>query len=324
MRIPCRSTFSKLLLREHVMRKQFFNIEKIAPVFKDSFARFRRSDPLRLASSVAFFTIFALPPILIILIHMLGFVFSAEIVSGEFFEELSEIFGKAAASQVQVIFFNIETRDGHWLYTLTGIIFLCFVSTTLFIVVQRSINELWDIKLKPVNKRTQLLLMFKNRLVALAIIFCAGLLVLSSLISDALLVVLARYLAALVPEFYLSLLHWGSHFITAGVAMIWFAIVFKYLPDAFTAWRVVWVGAALTAILFEIGKMILGRLLVNSGLTSVYGAAGSLIILLLFIFYSAMILFYGASFTKAYATFSGTRIIPNAYATEFQIKDINT
>lgn len=304
-------------------RMRFISIDKIAPVFRDSFDRFRRNDPLRLASSVAFFTIFALPPILILLIHMLGFVFSAEIVSGQFFEELSEIFGKPAASQLQDTFFKLDSRAGNWFYTLLGFIFLGFVSTTLFIVVQQSIHELWDIKLKAIDKRKQLLLMFKNRLVALAIIFCTGLLVLSSLISDALLVVAGKYLIKLFPELYLSLVHWGSHMITALMAMVWFAIVFKYLPDAYTPWRVVWVSAAVTAVLFEIGKMILGRLLVNSGLSSVYGAAGSLVILLLFIFYSSMILFYGASFTKSYATSSGFRIIPKDYATEYLIKDIS-
>ncbi|QHT70118.1 YihY/virulence factor BrkB family protein [Rhodocytophaga rosea] len=305
------------------MEKILVSVRKIIPVFIDAFARFKRNDPLRLSSSVAFFTIFALPPILILLIHLLGFVFSEEIVSGEFFEELSEAFGKATARQLQVIFHNIEVKSGSYLFTAMGVLFLCFVSTTLFMIVQQSINELWDIQLKHTSRRSRLSRMIKNRLMALLIIICTGLLVLSSLIWDTSLVLMGKYLVKLIPEYYVSLVHGGNHLITALIAMIWFAIIFKYLPDADTPWRVIWLSAGLTALLFEIGKMILGKLLVNSGVTSVYGAAGSIVIMLLFIFYSSMILFYGASFAKSYSIFSGKPIIPKEYATEYEINEVS-
>jgi membrane protein len=291
-------------------------------IFKDAYARFKSNKPLRMASSTAYFTIFALPPILIILIHLLGVFLNEQIVSGELFRELKESFGEESTDLIQTIFYNLQQREGNWLFTLGGIILLFFISTTLFIIVQGYIDELWDIKPKTSSKREELTLLFKQRLKSLGMIIFSGLLVLSSLISDTLLYVLGNYLAKAVPKYDFDILHMLSHFISMAVETIWFVVLFKYLPSMRTSWKAVFAGAAVTGVMFELGKVIMGKLLVNSGLSSIYGAAGSFVILLLFIFYSSMILFYGASFTKAFAQHTGKYMAPKPHAIQYEIKEL--
>jgi membrane protein len=298
------------------------NIITIFSVFKVAFRKFKVNKPLRMASSTAYFSIFALPPILIILINLFGSLFSEDIVSGELFSELKESFGAEGTAQVQTIFYNLQERDGNWLYTIGGIVLLFFISTTLFLIVQGYIDELWDIRQKQSNVKTEFMLIFKQRMKSLAIIIFSGILVLSSLVSDTLLYLLGSYLAKAVPRYDFDILHMASHLLSILVETIWFAVVFKYLPSMRIAWRAVFAGAVVTGIMFESGKVILAKLLINSGVTSVYGAAGSFVLLLLFIFYSSMILFYGASFTKTFAEHTGTYMIPKAHATHYEIKEI--
>jgi membrane protein len=278
--------------------------------------------PLRMASSTAFFSIFALPPILIILINLLGAIFNKEIVSGELFGELKENFGAEGTSQIETIFYNLQQREGNWLFTVAGIIFLFFVSTTLFLVVQSYIDELWDIKQKKSNKKTEIMLILNQRVKSLGIILFSGLLVLSSLVSDTLLYLLGGYLAKTIPTYDFDILHVVSHMISILIETIWFAVLFKYLPSMRTSWKAVFAGAVLTGVMFEFGKMILARLLINSGVTSVYGAAGAFVLLLLFVFYSSMILFFGASFTKTFALHTNIYMIPKPHAIKYEIKEI--
>jgi membrane protein len=291
-------------------------------VFKDAYERFKVNKPLRMGSSTAYFSIFALPPILIILINLLGTFFNEDIVSGELFKELNQSFGEAGTAQLQSIFYNLQKREGNWLYTVVGVVLLFIISTTLFLIVQGYIDELWDIKPKKSGLRAEFMLILKQRVKSLGIIIFSGVLVLSSLVSDSLLYVLGGYLSKTIPEYDFDILHITNHFLSILVETIWFAVVFKYLPSLRIGWRAVFAGAAVTGIMFEIGKMILGKLLINSGITSVYGAAGSFVLLLLFIFYSSMILFYGASFTKAFAQYSGTYMTPKSHATEYEIKEV--
>lgn len=291
-------------------------------IFKDAYERFKSNKPLRMASSTAYFTIFALPPILIILINLLGVFLNERIVSGELFGELKESFGEAGTAQLETIFNNLQQREGNWLFTVGGIILLFFISTTLFIIVQGYIDELWDIKPKKSSKKEELTLRLKQRIISLGIIIFSGLLVLSSLVSDTLLYVLGRYLAKTIPRYDFDIIHIISHFISIVVETTWFAVLFKYLPSMRIAWKAILAGAVVTGIMFESGKVIMGKLLVNSGVSSIYGAAGSFVILLLFIFYSSMILFYGASFTKTFAQHTGKYMVPRSHAIQYEIKEL--
>jgi membrane protein len=297
-------------------------IINLLSIFKNAYERFKSNKPLRMASSTAYFAIFALPPILIILINLLGSFLTEEIVSGELFSELNESFGTEGTAQLQTIFYNLQQREGNWLFTLGGTVLLFFISTTLFLIVQGYIDELWDIKPRKSGIGTEFMLIFKQRLKSLGIILFSGILVLSSLVSDTLLYLLGAYLAKIIPQYDFDILHIASHLLSIVIQTIWFAVLFKYLPSMRIAWRAVFAGAIVTGIMFESGKVILAKLLVNSGVTSVYGAAGSFVLLLLFIFYSSMILFYGASFTKTFAEYTGTYMAPKAHAMQYEIKEL--
>jgi membrane protein len=291
-------------------------------IFKDAYKRFNANKPLRMASSTAYFTIFALPPILIILINLLGAFLNEHIVSVEFFGELQESFGQESTAQLQTIFYNLEQRGGDWLFTLGGVVLLFFISTTLFMIVQGYIDELWDIKPRKSSKSRELALILRQRIKSLGIILFSGLLVLSSLVSDTLLFVLSGYLAKLIPRYNLDIIHIVSHILSIVVETIWFAVLFKYLPSMRIAWQAILAGAIVTGVMFELGKIILGKLLINSGVTSVYGAAGSFVLLLLFVFYSSMILFYGAAFTKTFALHTGKYMVPKPHAIQYEIREL--
>jgi membrane protein len=297
-------------------------IVSVFSIFKDAYERFKTNRPLRMASSTAYFSIFALPPILIILINLLGTFFNKEIVSGELFSELKESFGAAGTAQLQAIFYNLQQREGNWLFTVGGIFLLFIISTTLFLIVQGYIDELWDIKPRKSSVRKEFMLILKQRIKSLGIIIFSGLLVLSSLVSDSLLYLLGSYLAKTIPRYDFDILHLTSHMLSVLIETIWFAVIFKYLPSMRISWRAVFAGAAVTGVMFEVGKMVLGRLLVNSGVTSVYGAAGSFVLLMLFIFYSSMILFFGASFTKTLAQHTGKYMAPKSHAMQYEIKEL--
>lgn len=297
-------------------------IIRFLSIFKDAYERFMFSKPLRMASSTAYFTIFALPPILIILINLLGAFLNENMVSGEFFGELKESFGEEGTVLLQTIFNNLQQREGNLLFTIGGVVLLFFISTTLFMIVQGYIDELWDIKPKKSSKRKEFTLVLKQRLKSLGIIIFSGLLVLSSLVSDTLLYVLNGYLEKIIPRYNLDILHIVSHIVSILVETVWFAVLFRYLPSMRISWQAVFAGAAVTGIMFEFGKIIMGKLLVNSGVTSVYGAAGSFVLLLLFIFYSSMILFYGASFTNTFAQQTGKHMVLKPHAIKYEIKEL--
>lgn len=289
---------------------------------KEAARLFGRNDPLRMAASTAFFSMFALPPILFILIHLLGYLITAKVISNELFRELQQLFGTQTARQIGLVFTNFERAGDAIAFPVVGLVFVLFVSTTLFVVIRSSINDLWNIKQKSGNSRKLLLIGLKSRAVSLGIILCAGILVLLATLSDVALLFLGKYLDELVPQFDRWLIYAANHLVSLLILTIWFAILFKYLPDVQIQWKAAWVGAGVTAVLLEIGKEILEKLLVNSGISSIYGAAGSIVLFLLFIFYYALILFYGASFTRVYIRHTHGTFKPRSYAASYQGRQV--
>lgn len=286
-------------------------------VFLLAYRQLSYNDPLRLGAATAFFTIFSLPAILLIVVNALGIVFSKAIISGELFQEMEDVVGKNASRQVMLVFRNMEDLVWSWVYTAAGFLFMLFISTTLFVVVQRSINEIWSVQVKTGR---QMLVHLRHRFTSLLLILMSGGMVLLALLSDVFLAFTWHWLHENTPRLDVYLLLVANQVITLSIVTVWFAILFRYLPDARIAWKAIWAGAALTAVLFSLGKFILRQLLVSSQLDSIYGAAGSVILLLLFIFYSSFILYYGASFTKAYAEYARLPFLVKPYAEEYEIK----
>jgi membrane protein len=287
-------------------------------LMKDAYKEFKQNDPLRFGSSTAFFTTFALPPILVILTNLFGMLYNAEFISQQLIYKLQTLFGNRGATQLYLVLRNIQQIPTHWSYALLGMLFLIFVSTTLFIVVQKSLNELWHIQ--PKTKGWKLKNFLKNRAISLAIILVSGILFIISLLADSAVAYMGSSLEIYLPTATAWLIRIANQLASLGFVTVWFAITFKYLPDARIRWRPVWVGATVTATLFTIGKFILNNLLINSNLGPIYGPSASILLIMLFVFYSSMILFYGASFTRTYARYAAFHIRPKSFARLYQLR----
>lgn len=286
-----------------------------------SFDEFKRNEPLRLAGASAFFTTFALPPILIILVQIIGLVFRIQNLRDKFFVHLAGVLGRQSAAQVRVTFLGFTSLAKNWFLVAAGFVFLMFVATTLFKVIKDSINQLWNVK-----GITEQPFKFKleKRAVSLVIILLAGFLFIGGMLVEGLEVFLLQYtgeLPADTANFVTSLI---NNVISGVIVSVWFAVLFKVLPDAKVSWRVVIAGGIFTGILFTIGKIIIRYMLSKGNITNIFGASGSLVLLLLFVFYSSFILYYGACFTKVYASFIDQPIKAASYAVKYKMVEVKS
>lgn len=288
-------------------------------ILKESYTELSNSDPLRLAAATAFFTTFALPAILIIMIQFIGFVYNPEAFSDDLFERLRVILGFESAQQIKEVLEGFQEQADNWYITLGGFLFLMFVATTLFKIVKDSINQLWEIKLE---HRARFGKRMKQRAKAMAVIVFAGILFLASLLSDALIAILSDLIKDYWPAITKAFIQIIRQVFAIAIVTVWFAVVFKFLPDARTPWKTAFAGAFFTAVLFTGGKFLLGWLLSGSNIGSIYGASGSIVLILLFVFYSSFILYYGAAFTKQWGKYTNNELRPRDYATFYELAEI--
>jgi membrane protein len=289
-------------------------------MLRASARRLKENDPLRLGASTAFFTIFALPPILILVINLLSLIFNREIISGELFESLQMIFGVQSAELIQGIFNNLLQIERNLLFGLVSIVFFMFVSTTLFVVIKHSINQVWNVKMA--RHASSLSSTLLGRGISLAIILFSGVLFLAALLSETLLTFLSGYLSQILPRAGYLLIVAANHFVSLVIFTVWFAMLFRYLPDMILRWRAIWIGATFTSVLFSIGQFALTRILALGQLANIYGASASFVVLMLFIFYSSLILYFGAAFTKVYASFTRLDSRLRKHAIEYEITEV--
>ena len=286
---------------------------------REAFRLLVKNDPMRLAGATAFFTTFALPPILLILIQLLSLMFNRKTISQQLFVQLSGIVGKDSVHQLIDVLEGFRGMAGNWLVTIGGFFFLVFVATTLFKVIQSSVNQLWMIRSSG-KKKFQTAM--RGRLKSFLIIVFTGLLFIASLITDSLSAFFGRRLDELMPVMSFYLNNTISTLISVAVVWMWFSVLFRYLPDGRPAWRIAFTGGLLTSILFTIGKVILKWLLPNSNIGVVYGASASIVLLLLFVFYSSLIFYYGAAFTKVWSMHRKQPILPMYNANYYDYADI--
>ncbi|MDQ6814188.1 MAG: YihY/virulence factor BrkB family protein, partial [Bacteroidota bacterium] len=265
-----------------------------------SFKVFKRNDPLRLAGATAFFTTFALPPIIIILVQIIGLVFRIQNLRDKFFVHLAQVLGRQSAAQVRITFLGFTSLAKNWFLVAGGFIFLMFVATTLFKVIKDSINQLWNVK----STSTQpIRLQLEKRVVSLIIILLAGILFICGMLVEGLDAFLHQYTGEIPTDTANFLTILFNNVFSVIIVSVWFAILFKALPEARPSWQVVAAGGFFTGVLFTIGKIIIRYMLSLGDITNIFGASGSLVLLLLFVFYSSFILYFGACFTKVYASF---------------------
>jgi len=279
------------------------------------------NDPLRLGAATAFFTTFALPPILIILIQVMGSLYSASIVRGLLLTKLSHLLGAPAAGLVEQILQNVTNVQRSRLVTWVGFGFLLFVSTTLFVVIQHSLNQLWQIR--PRRGGGQLGKVLKERARSLGVLVATGILSVLAFLTDAALAFLADYVRDFDANFGYYLFQVFNQITSLLILAAWFAVTFRNLSSAQVPWRAVIRGAILTALLIDLGEYLLGYLLVPHNLGPIYGPASSIVLVLLFVFYSAMIFYFGACFTKVYAHYLNMDIRPKKSAVRYRLVEVD-
>jgi membrane protein len=278
------------------------------------------NDPLRLGAATAFFTSFALPPILIILIQLLSSLYSSSLVRQLLLAKISNLVGASAAGLVSQIVMNVADPTRSRLVTVLGFAFLLFVATTLFTVIQHSLNQLWQIRpRRGTGKFSQAL---RERARSAGVLLATAGLSLLAFGADSALGLFAES----IHEFDATFAYFVVRALNALVGWLilaaWFGVTFRTLSLAKVPWRAVTRGAALTALLISVGEVVLGHLLVARDLGPVYGPASSLVLVLLFVFYCAMIFYFGAAFTKAYAHRIGMDIRPKKRAVRYRLVNV--
>ena len=274
------------------------SLKLIGTILRDALKLFLKNDPLRMAGATAFFTMFAMPPILIILIQAFSLFIDPQTIRHELFISLSDVFGKEAVRQIVSVIRAVRKLSYNWVATTLGFVFLLFVATTVFKVIRSSINQIWDVHKQPVEKKVMASLQSRSQ--SLGVIFVTGLLFSIGVFIESVQVLIGNYFVKIFPSLSGVLNQLLSFIISTLITAIWFMIIFRYLNDSRPKWTIAWKGALFTSVLFSVGKIILHLLLTYNNITNIYGASAAIVLLLLFVFYSAMILYYGAAFTKVW------------------------
>ncbi|HSJ67050.1 MAG TPA: YihY/virulence factor BrkB family protein [Anditalea sp.] len=287
--------------------KEKVTIKKVWEVLKTSGKRWNDADPFRQAAIISFYAILSLPALMVVIISIAGYFFGDEAVSGNLSNEISEMIGADAAVMIEDLVANASQAESSTIGIIIGVGVIIFGATTVFFQLQKSLNRIWGLIPKPGGALKKYLV---DRLFSFGLILVIGFLLLISLVLSALMAILSEWLQTFLPSYLFVLINILNYLISLGVIATLFAMMFKMLPDAKIEWRTVWVGGFLTAFLFEIGKFGLSIYFGTAEPESVYGAAGSIILILIWISYVSMILFYGAEFTRTWAVEFGHGVRP--------------
>lgn len=286
------------------------SVKQIWRLLKETFKEWQDDNASRLAAALSYYTIFSLAPLLIIAIAIAGAVFGDEAAKGEIVKQIEGLVGEAGAEVIQTALQNAQKPDTRNFASIISIGVLLFGASNVFAQIQDALNTIWEVEPKPGRSIWQTL---RKRFLSFAMVGGVGFLLMVSLILNAVLAGMVNYFGSLIPGFDF-LWQFANFAISFGVITLLFALIYKVMPDAKIAWNDVWIGAAMTSLLFVIGKSLLGLYLGNGSFGSAYGAAGSLIVLLAWINYAAQIIFFGAEFTQVYASKYGSHIVPDENA----------
>jgi membrane protein len=280
-------------------------------VLKNCFKGFSDDKITKLSAALAYYTVFSLGPLLIVIVSLCSIFLGREAVEGTIYAQIESFVGKDAAIQMQDIIKNAAIGGKGKIAAVIGIITLLIGATTIFAEIQDSINSIWALKIKPKAGWFKLV---KTRLLSFGVIGSLGFLLLVSLGVTAIVEALSKRLQAYFPDVTVIIFYIINLVVTFAVVTAIFSVIFKVLPDAKVKWKDVIAGAITTAILFMLGKFAISFYISKSNIGSTFGTAGSLVVLLVWIYYSSIILYFGAEFTKAYAMKYGGQIHPNHYA----------
>ena len=294
------------------------SLKSIGALVKQAASEWIDQDVSSRGAALAFYTLFAIAPLFVIVLAIAGLWFEEEAARRELFSQVSGLVGSAGGEAIQqLVTAARQPQAGIWA-TAFAVVALFVGATGVFVQLQDALNAIWGVRRLPGRGLRDFI---RDRLLSFALILGIGFLLLVSLVLSAGLSALDNFMVGWLPA--QATLWQGINFVISfGVITLLFAMIFKVLPDAKIAWGDVWIGAFITALLFNLGKYLLGLYLGRSSVSSAYGAAGSLVIVLLWVYYSAQILFFGAKFTQIYSNRHGACIEPVPGAKEVTLKDV--
>jgi membrane protein len=280
-------------------------------LFKTAFNEWMEDNTFRLAASLAFYTIFSIAPILLISVEIAGFIFSRGAAREQLIMQVEDLAGVQGGQAVAQILDSVGVWEGNWIAVAVGIGTILAGSTVVFAELQSALNQIWDVQPDPRHGAFKSLI--RTRVRSFAVVLSVGFLLLVSLVVSASLAAAHNYLAAVLP---VTPWLWQiiNFLISLAITTLLFAMIYKYLPDVQITWKDVGIGALVTALLFNVGKSLIGLYLGQAAVASTYGAAGSFVVFLLWVYYSALISFFGAEFTQVYARRYGSKIRPERHA----------
>ena len=285
---------------------------KILKMLKTALIRWFDRDPFREGAIIAYYAIFSLPGLLVLIITLAGYFFGDEAVSGKLNSQISDAIGTDSAEMVQTMVKSSMTSDDSVWATILGIGTIIFGATAVFAQFQKSINNIWEVE--PSKSKSGIWLFFKSRLFSFGLIVTIAFLLLMSLVLSSMLSALSDWISNSFSKSLVVVFVLFDAILSLGVVTVLFAMMFRILPDAKIKWRSVWIGAFITALLFAFGKWALGLYFGTADPESGYGAAGTIILILLWASYSSMIVFYGAEFTKVYSDEHFGKTAPSDHA----------
>jgi membrane protein len=283
----------------------------IFQLFKQTFSGFLKDKVLKMSSSLAYVTIFALPGLVIVILWITGIFYDPAEVQGKLLTNATDLLGLKNVISLQGVLINTKFDYGSGWAKALGIVTLVLSATGIFGEIQDSINTIWGLKTKP---NSGIIAIFINRLLSFSILISLGFILVVSLVMNALITSLFTAIQHRFPDIPIFIYYSINQIVIAVVLVLLFGAIFKILPDAKISWRDVFLSAVFTTVLFMIGKYVIGYVLQKNATVTAYGSAGSVLLILLWVYYSAMILYLGAEFTQVYLKLKGRRITPNKYA----------
>lgn len=273
-------------------------VKKTFNYLKESYLEWQDDNAFQQSAVIAYYSIFSIPGLIIIIVNVVGIFYGEARVQGEISSQISEYIGSEPAKQIEAIVANSAQQGNFSISMIIGIATLIFGATGLFYQLQFTLNKVWDVEPKPESGIKKLVI---DRATSLGLILAIGFLLIVSLILTTVIGVLRTWISEMLPEFLLYIFFIANELLSIGIITLLFAMIYKVLPDVNLTWKTVWIGAFVTALLFTLGKFALGLYFSMSDPASAFGAAGSLILILLWVNYSGLIFLFGAEFTKVYA-----------------------
>ena len=289
----------------------FGQVKNFAFIFRDAFNQWLDREPFRSSAVISFYTIFSLPGLLVIIINLAGYFYGEEAVTRRISSEIEGMIGGNTAKDIEAIIANASVNQDFTFASLVGLGTLIFGATGVFYQLQQTLNLIWEVKPEPKRK---ILKMAMDRLFSFGLILAVGFLLLVSLILSAVLTVLSDWVSIYFSDIFNIVFRLLDLSLSLGVVTLLFAAIFKFLPDANVPWRDVWIGALVTALLFVLAKIALGLYFGHSNPASAYGAAGTVILIMLWVSYAGLILLFGAEFTRIYSDRRGAHVKPLDFA----------